>query len=468
MECSNNSKFDESGTSQKVKFFSFNMAFELNNEIIQNKNCVVFSSFNNLVYMKVSDKYSIQIPDYLRKWLISLLTMINTVDMNNEIDAFSWMVLMYPSLLLIQSSTYDQTLVKLTNKTIETFRKCMINEAKISQLSLNDILICVELHGYTSPDVIPMCVWDQLNNLLESMTSLNKFLEMTCLKKKDGKLIKDLLNYKISQMSNEYSKIRKMWILLITPYTQICRLNRLLKMKKYNSDLTTKSKQNVNKLCHIFDNKYNFMLKQLFIALKKKTDCIKMHYSYLRYKTMAMCTHTNTTIPPTFSGYIGYFTIDVDIDIRSLTCMIDGLYDDVVLFINTVNDILSEMKKNSVSINIENIKKKISTKKINNLRILDHICFNSVCVQLIFESIHGNQNNGNIAKMYYKKIIQIRHKMKLALDVLATNALLFTQKMNNFDDIVQMEFLTDDKNEKECWMRHLMSGILFNYWVRNE
>lgn len=420
-------------------------------------NCLVFSSFNDIEYKKITDHYEMNIPPYLRKWLIALFRMLNTVDMNNETPTFNWMVLIYPSLLLIKEFVSDQTLVNLTNKTIITLRNFMNREAKIYKLSLNDVLICIELHGHSLPSYIPEYVWNQLNSLLESATTLNKYLKITCQRHKHIELIKNLLNYNLSTTNH---KFRNNWILLITPYTQICRLNRLLQMQEYQIYFTTKSKRNVIKLCNIFNKEYNTILKQFIKLLKNKSDNVQRYYAYYRYKTMAMCTHTNTTMPPTFAGYIGCSVSDANFDVTLLKCVINALIDDVDLFRKTTKEIISNLKNKNIEINIQNVKKQISADKMDNLKLLDHISFHSICIQLMFKSI---SRHNKITGIYYKKLMQIRYQMRSILDELASHSLLFSSRITCFDDILQNEFLTD-VNETKCWMAHLMSGVLLNFW----
>ena len=67
-----------------------------------------------------------------------------------------------------------------------------------------------------------------MNDSLESVTTLNTFLEMTCTKMKDVKSVKELLNSTPSKGKNNYTKVRDQWLLLIAPYTQICRITIVL------------------------------------------------------------------------------------------------------------------------------------------------------------------------------------------------------------------------------------------------
>ena len=77
-----------------------------------------------------------------------------------------------------------------------------------------------------------------------------------------------------------------------------------------------------------------------------------MYYAYYRYKTMAMSTHTPTTMAPLFAGYYGYIKngnknenrkITVDASLWKL--VIDSLQDDVNKFINCVQNVLDEIEK---------------------------------------------------------------------------------------------------------------------------
>ena len=125
------------------------------------------------------------------------------------------------------------------------------------------------------------------------------------------------------------------------------------------------------------------------------------------------------------------------------------------------------MNQKKIIINIKNIKKKIPKRQLNNLRILDHICYNSICAQLMFESFSKiNKNKDKTIKIYYDKLKKNRNKMRLILDKLAENSLLFSVEFKGLnDDILEPSFLIYDKEEKQCWMVHLMGGVLFNYWV---
>lgn len=444
-------------------------------EIDKTKNDIVFPSFKSINYIPLIDKYSIQIPNYLKNWLISVLTMINNADLDHEIDAYSWMVLIYPSLILIKETIFDHTLIKLVNETIERLAEYMSNEAKLAQLSLNDILISIELFQHKQTNKIPKHLWNQLNKFLESTNTFNKFLSITCSRVKGEKLVKEILNCTSTQLIKNktiYCKIREKWMNCISPYTQLCRIHRLYKIKETNKYLTKITKENINILCNEFDDKYIFVLRDLLIPIKQRTDEIKMDYPYYRYKTMAMCTHTATTIPATFAAYIGFIdnmeneeeknnnnNNNIDYDISSLNCVMNALQDDVNTFIETVENIISQLKEQKISINIKNINKKIPKKQLNNLRLLDHICYNSICTKLMFESFSDMEQ--------VKKLQEIRESMRNILDKLAKHSLLFCQEIDDLKcDILQSCFLVYDKQQKQTWSVHLMSGVLLNYWVK--
>lgn len=239
-----------------------------------------------------------------------------------------------------------------------------------------------------------------------------------------------------------------------------------------NSNLTKLCKENIQKLCDVFDNEYSFVLRNLLYPLKQKSDALKMDYSYYRYKTMAMATHTPTTIPPTFAGYFGYISSDNDddesktdgdhIDMTLWKIVVDALQDDIDNFMETVNNILKQKTKKRD--NLLNIVNKMAKKETHFLRILDNICYNSVCAMIMYQSYIGTDEE---IKMYHTKLMKMRQDICNILETLSGNSLLFCKEMDGLHhDVLHSCFLTYDKEGKKVWSVHLMSGILLNYWVR--
>eukprot|EP01084_Bolivina_argentea_P154762 269759_1 len=410
--------------------------------IDQSVNDLVFPLFTTVQYKPITDTFDIHIPSHAHEWLHALLTMINRADIDKEVDAYSWMVLLYPSLLLMQQSKHTpHKLNKLVTKTLRTLSRFMCHEAvdQAHDLSLNDALICVELLA-NDMDQIPKSIWTHINTLMESTNTLNKFLKLSCARAKDIKAVQELLHCSSTQILDKkalYPKIRSKWESFIGVYTQMVRLHRLYVLD--TPQLSAKCKQNILRMCTIFDTDYCKVLRDLYCALKQKSDDLKMDYAYYRYKTMAMATHTPTTIAPTFAGFYGCVEDGQKLDMSLWKVMVDALQSDTQLFVDTVQRILEKPKKKNV--NLLSVIDKMNKKDTHALRVLDHICYNSVCAMLMYESCKDGA-----MKRYHAKLVGIRKDICDAVDTLAANGLLFCEEMNGLHkDMLHPCFLTYDR-----------------------
>lgn len=415
------------------------------------KNCIVFPLLNSVNYRSINDIFEIEIPKHVSDWLCKLLPIIVASDLKQEVDAYAWLVLLHPSLILIsssKSSTISTELKALAIKTMNVLRAFMVTQANSCALELNDALICAELYGNECEDV-PDCVWEQINELMENTNTDNQFIKLTCRRSKDIKMVQQLTKCTANTVN---SKTRNCWIAFIGVLTQIVRLHRLYKTN--GNQLSQECKSNILKVCGMFDDTYQCALRKLMHPLKKKSDKVKVDYAYYRYKTMAMCTHSATTIPATFAGYFGFVESEKEsnIDVTLMNVMVGALQDDIDRFIRSVDKILDAKQKGLLK-GIDKMPKRDTA----GLRILDNICYNSLCCMIMYRSLDDDANN---------KLMAMRKDIRCYIERSAKKLSLFCETMDGLNEnLLHSCFLTYDKQQKSVWSHHLMSGILLNYWI---
>ena len=439
--------------------------------------CVVFPRFTSIKYSSILDHFVIDIPSHLHSWLSQVLQLIVSADLEQETDAYAWMVLLYPSLLLIQKSFADRKGIELVRKTIGKLCNFMCSEAerKLYSLELNTVLIFVELCTHktcTNPKIVRL-MSQHVNRIMEPTDTFDKFLKISCARAGDIKLTQELLycTSKDIESRQYYAKTRKKWEAFVGVLTQIVRLHRLLKINENNNNLSQLCKENINKICSVFDEKYCLVLRKLMIPLRQKTEDLKKYYCYYRYKTMAMCTHTATAMPPAFAAYFGKIKLDerVEIDMDLWTIMVDALQFDVDKFLKTVNHLLFMLKTQNRGqiIDQQDVLKRISRlpkTELKDLRILDNICYQSVSLMMMFSSCSASQQSTKI-QFYRSKLMNIRAQICQVIKRLSENSLLFRLKISALkNDALQTCFLVDSQ-DKITWSLHLISGVLLNYWA---
>ena len=415
-------------------------------------NDLVFPCFDSVSYRWLSDKFTIALPPYLRRWLVKLLDTINQSDIAQEVHAFAWMVLLYPSLLLLQDA--DDNLDGLVDATLAKMRSFMLSEAESDALELNNALICAELFAHRA-DEIPPRVWRRLNELMEPASSLPKFLKIACSRAKEEKAARELAQCSAAQAMS--SKTRDKWMSFVGVYTQMCRLHRLREM--HGERLSALCRANIAKMTRVCEERYCAVLRSLLEPLKRRSDAAKLSYCYYRYKTMAMCTHSPTSIVPTFAGQMG--VVESAASTRLWRVMVDALHDDVRGFVESVARVVSAKQKGAKG--WKGVAK-MPKKERRHLRILDHVCYNSLCALLMFQSVRAEA--GETDKASYARLLAMRAEICDAIGRLADNGMLFVEEMTGLDhDVLDSCFLTDDSKEgKEDWSVHLMSGVLLNFW----
>ena len=99
---------------------------------------LVFPSFDCVSYLRLRDKFSIALPPFLRRWLTKLLSTIIASDIAREVHAFAWMVLLYPSLLLLQrqhsaDAEDSDNLDALVRRTIAKMRDFMVSHITVDE-----------------------------------------------------------------------------------------------------------------------------------------------------------------------------------------------------------------------------------------------------------------------------------------------------------------------------------------------
>ena len=296
--------------------------------------------------------------------------------------------------------------------------------------------------------------WHRLNQLMEPTNTFTKFLKLSCSRTKEIKMVKDLLK---CTPKSTYPKTREKWVSFIGIYTQIIRLHRLYTVQP--TKLTKSCTANILKMVHEFEGKYRSKLRHLLAPLRERSDFVKKDYCFHRYKTMAMCTHTPTAIVPTFAGQFGFISSEKSdiskVDSKAWCVMIDAVKDDVSKFSETVDRILS-LETTDIS--------KMLKKERRYLRILDNVCYNSLCGMIVHESLCSDDK----MLKQYEELIALRAEVRNVVEKLSGKSMLFMDEMHGLDgDVLDPFFLTDDsKGGKEAWSVHLMSGILLNYWHR--
>ena len=438
---------------------------------------LVFPSFDSVAYLRLTDKFTIAVPPFISTWLVKLLSTINASDIAHEVHAFAWMVLLYPSLLLLQhQQCTDDTdnLNELVACTLAKMRSFMVCEAESNEaLELNDALICAELFADCG-DAIPSRIWRRINALMEPTTSFCKFLRIACSRVKEQKAVKELRHCSSSKID---AKVRSRWESFVGVYTQICRLHRLSTMhsESKTEELSSLSRANIAAMTRACEGQYGAVLCSLFEPLKQRSDSAKVNYCYYRYKTMCMSTHTPTAIPPTFAGCVGVLSLDNGddhdhdvhaIDARLWRVMVEALSDDVHKFADTVARVLRTKNENEEEWRGVGA---LPNKERRMLRILDSVSYLSTCALIMFESLRRNNAVSQQDSEHYEKLMVMRKQICVLIGDLAKNGLLFVEVMHGLDgDVLDSCFLTDDcKEGKESWSLHLMGGLLLNFWREN-
>ena len=436
------------------------------------KNCVLFPLLEPVQYRTIVDGYVISIPKPIQSWLSKVMDLIIKSDLMivNGYCGTSWMVLLFPNLILILESEYNN-LKPLVHKVMLKLTDCIITATNTHKSQLNDILIGIEILSHihirdTHNNELTL-MYTKLNTLMEQNQTFRKFLVISCVGSTDVKLVQELRGYTVDQLFKSpylYSKMRKSWLAFVNVNTHIARLDRIYKSED-NKYLSGNCKQVLVNLFAEYNNEYSRVVRALYHILKLKSDNIQVPDSaFYRYKSMCIPTHTPTTIASIFAGAVGF--IPSDNDWALWTVMMDALVVDMEKFKTTVHNIFEKYEQDKSNITLLQFIDNMSRKETKDLRILDNLCYQSICAMVVYYS-HANSGVNIDTETYFNKLINIRNNLNDIIVKFIHHKALFCENMTAVHiDIFNAKFLTLSTHDAPIWSVHLMAGILFSCWKR--
>jgi hypothetical protein len=422
---------------------------------------LLFPNYHHMEYnLDLTDVFEIVIPSYIHKWFKKLLNNIEKYNFDFSADS-CWMTLLRPSLLLMKDSNSEW------NQISENIMNSLEKHWKTSSdklFGVNDLILCIEMLC----EQTPQSIWNTLDETIATTHTINDFLPYV-ITAKQMEFFKKFQNTSIDTFSvqNNWRLLFSCWESAISVSTHLTRLYIII--SNYDNHFP-KSYSNIQRLCAEFESNFLQKFQRFLPLLIDKSEYVKTNNGFIRYKILALCTHSSNSIVSTFSGKIGQIISENKIyNLQSLIQTFNCIETDVKQFVKYSKELIDTF--DPIKTCEQNVKK-LTLKKYKYLRSLDNIGFVTTSLIIVLSQIQTNNVNYDTCQDILSKLCVLRDKIVLILEQLFKNGFLFAHidKIINFkDDIFMNYFLTYDKWEKQKWSLHLLSAVFLIFWkIKNK
>lgn len=410
----------------------------------------LFHTFPALRYEQLELNLHIdsRIPSPVLEWMGRVLLAVGTKSLSCR--SYNWVALLMPSVMLMTlleptdnesvSATGLSLLQSLSVAAVKSLRLFVTDmwkaKAADGTLGLNELLIAFEVHA-SAKCAVPEEFHVALIQLLCRCRTLSAFASacnMNCVD-----CIRKLERVELKATDQRHGKkLFDIAMPLVVLTTHLARLHCLA-----NSMRPTGVCSTTKRLCSEYDSlQTNSDFPMLFSLLVEfSNNCVTDH-AFMRYKCLCLATHTATTLPATFAGFLT--RVPSGESEASFDLCLKALKTDLKDFEDAVRALASAPRSEPQN-----------QGRRQALRLLDNLCFLSTSLL-----VRGYDNPARLCT-----VSKIRDSIVSALNSLLQHTSVFNMSFDCIsDELFETSYLTYDKYDKEKWDLHLMCGVFMLFW----
>ena len=417
----------------------------------------------------LADVVALKLPGELREWTLSALRYVASDDVLGGKPSLDWVVLLHPTLRLLQAADADAAVAAAATDTVQAFERRLRRDA----VHVADLLLYVEVAAAgvqtddtddakqkvtgdddDNDDKDDAAVWRALSTALEAIAdadgddAVRDLLQLVC-----GPGASDELAFLVGEAQPQAaaeargrrrSRVHRAWAQAVATYTHVARLHRLLHV--HGDELSRRARAGLQAALARFDHGgLRATLRDLLPHVLAGCQAVVQDWAFVNYKALAMCTHSPTGVPPLYAAQVG--------GLQRAGAGPSTTYDMASwrAAFTAVDTMAREFEHQAAAV-LSKRGGRLAAKHARWLRCLDNVCFVTTCLLLQAAAADSRADQAAVQTT--------RARVRLRVLALVRAGRLLDARTGK----VEEAFCTYTRYEAYKWELHLLAGVFFLFW----
>mmetsp|Transcript_2321 Transcript_2321/g.3461 ORF Transcript_2321/g.3461 Transcript_2321/m.3461 type:complete len:726 (-) Transcript_2321:260-2437(-) len=302
-----------------------------------------------------------QIPEHCKPHVIrtfDLLSELENLEYLAEFD-LTWVAAMHP-VLRVFSLHSDKEISRRAADALQNLKKRLREfSEKKKTLSINNLLICVEVLG----DSVPTKIRKVLDDWIVEFHNIERFAQITIARYNSLQQFMDSAGPKFRSTTELITQ----WEALCQLQTQIVRLQVIANERDL---LTQEAKNKIECIHKEWVGRYQDVMEASLKSVIRSNEEVQHHnYALHTYKSLMMATHSASTVPPHFSGLRLTLRKNVETDAHTWDMLKSVVKKQFHCFQKAFHGIVDEKREQQ-----RRGYRLLTAETRGKLRLLDHLC----------------------------------------------------------------------------------------------